>query len=138
MTYAGDLNPDRAYQLLGDEPEAVLVDCRTRAEWNYVGVPDLTHLGKQVVFVEWKRFPSGEVNGDFVEELRAAGIEETQPIAFLCRSGVRSRSAASAATAAGYTAAYNISEGFEGPADDRGHRGGTSGWKVAGLPWKQS
>ncbi len=38
--YAGDLTPREAWELLGSEPDAVLVDCRTRAEWSYVGVPD--------------------------------------------------------------------------------------------------
>ena len=56
---------------------------------------------------------------------------------FLCRSGVRSIAAAQAATAAGITPAYNITEGFEGPLDDAGHRGG-AGWKATGLPWRQS
>ena len=45
MAYAGDLSPTQAYQLLSDEPEAVLVDVRTRAEWSYVGVPDLSASG---------------------------------------------------------------------------------------------
>ena len=35
--YAGDLTPREAWELLGSEPDAVLVDCRTRAEWSYVG-----------------------------------------------------------------------------------------------------
>lgn len=137
MSYAGDLDPTETHLLLSEDPTAVLVDCRTTAEWSYVGAPDLTDLGKQVVFIEWNRFPTGEVNLDFVSQLEEAGIDRSQPVAFLCRSGVRSKAAASAATAAGFTAAYNVAKGFEGPADERGHRGTRAGWKVAGLPWKQ-
>ena len=38
MTYAGDITPEEAWKLLNDNPEAVLVDCRTDAEWRFVGV----------------------------------------------------------------------------------------------------
>jgi rhodanese-related sulfurtransferase len=60
------------------------------------------------------------------------------PVAFLCRSGVRSVAAAELVTAAGFARAYNVAEGFEGPVDGAGHRGGAAGWKAAGLPWRQS
>jgi rhodanese-related sulfurtransferase len=78
------------------------------------------------------------VNPDFVGDLQRAGLRPEAPVAFLCRSGVRSKAAAEAATAAGYAAAYNVSDGFEGPPDATGHRGTTGGWKAAGLPWRQS
>jgi rhodanese-related sulfurtransferase len=55
----------------------------------------------------------------------------------LCRSGHRSDSAARAATAAGYTRAFNVLEGFEGNKDAEGHRGSLGGWRKAGLPWVQ-
>ena len=32
--------------------------------------------------------------------------------------------------------AYNVADGFEGSHDAQGHRT-VSGWKVAGLPWRQ-
>ena len=133
--YAGDLNPDESWQLLSTNPDAVLVDVRTDAEWKFVGVPDAPS-GKQPVFVEWNR-ATGR-NPDFVEELAAHGITPgTGPVLFLCRSGVRSVAAAQAATAAGIEQAYNITEGFEGNIDQNGHRGRT-GWKASGLPWHQS
>ena len=55
MSYAGDITPEEALKILNDDPEAVLVDCRTDAEWRFVGVPDLTELGREVVYVEWNR-----------------------------------------------------------------------------------
>jgi rhodanese-related sulfurtransferase len=138
VPYAGDLDPAATYQLLVDDPDAVLVDVRTRAEWSYVGGPDLSGLGKPVVQIEWLNFPDGRPNPAFVAELAAAGASPETPVLFLCRSGVRSIAAAEAATAAGYTRAYNVTQGFEGGPDAAGHRGTTSGWKVAGLPWRQS
>ena len=138
MAYAGDLNPAEAFALLGEQPDAVLVDVRTRAEWSYVGTPDLSALGRTVLLAEWLTFPDGARNPGFLSELTAGGVSKDAPVVFLCRSGVRSVAAAEAATAAGFTAAYNITEGFEGPSDDAGHRGTAAGWKVRGLPWRQS
>jgi rhodanese-related sulfurtransferase len=138
VAYAGDLSPDEAFELLGSNPDAVLVDVRTRAEWSYVGTPDLSGTGRDVVLSEWVTFPDGARNPRFLDEVSAAVPGKQVPVVFLCRSGVRSVAAAEAATAAGFTAAYNITEGFEGPPDGSAHRGTAAGWKVRGLPWKQS
>ena len=136
MSYAGDVDPAAAYAALAADPDAILVDVRTSAEWSYVGMPDLTLIGKKVIPLEWQRFPDGAVNRSFVEQLREAGVGEGAPIYFLCRSGVRSAAAAEVATAAGLGPAYNVGDGFEGPLDHEGHRT-VAGWKVAGLPWRQ-
>ena len=134
--YAGDITAEQAWRMLVDEPSAVLVDVRTGAEWQFVGVPDTDSLGRPTRFVEWVGFPSGAPNADFVGELRAHGIGGG-PVIFLCRSGQRSIGAAVAATAAGLGPAYNVLEGFEGGLNANGHRGG-AGWRAAGLPWRQS
>jgi rhodanese-related sulfurtransferase len=134
--YAGDVSPRDAYAAVAGAGNAVLVDVRTAAEWAYVGVPDLSAVERQVVFLEWQRYPSGETNADFVDELRRLGLHQGTSLYFLCRSGVRSRSAAAAATAADLGPAYNVLGGFEGPHDPGGHRV-LSGWKNDGLPWKQ-
>lgn len=135
--YAGDLGPRQAWELLTAERDARLVDVRTAAEWSYVGVPDLGTAGKEPLLVEWQRFPSGEVDPGFVDRIEAAGVPRTAPILLLCRSGVRSLAAARALTERGYTRAYNIAGGFEGPVDPDRHRGTLAGWKFEGLPWKQ-
>ena len=136
MSYAGDVDPISSYAALQADENAVLVDVRTTAEWSYVGVPDLTQIGKRAIFVEWQRFVDGAVNDGFVEQLREAGVGEGAPLYFLCRSGARSAAAARAATAAGLGPAYNVSDGFEGGLDSDGHRMVT-GWKAVGLPWRQ-
>ena len=136
MDYAGDITPQESWKLLAENPESVLVDVRTAAEWNWVGVPDLSNLGRQVVFIEWNT--AGGRNQNFVADLIAAGVTPGErPVIFLCRSGNRSIPAAQAATAAGIAPAYNMLEGFEGQLDEHGHRGAT-GWRSEGLPWKQS
>jgi rhodanese-related sulfurtransferase len=134
--YAGDVDPSRAYAELRSDADAVLVDVRTDAEWVYVGRPDLTEIGRRVVFLQWQLFPGGRVNESFVEQLRREGVAQGVPVYFLCRSGARSAAAAAAVTAAGFGPAYNVSDGFEGPLGVDGHRD-VAGWKAAGLPWRQ-
>jgi rhodanese-related sulfurtransferase len=140
--YAGDVSARDAWDDLANSAEAVLVDVRTAAEWAYVGVPVLTSIGKPTVPVEWDEFPSGRLVPDFVDRLRAElgklGAAKDAPLYFICRSGNRSRHAAVAATAAGYTRAYNVAQGFEGRLDADRHRGSKESWKGEGLPWVQS
>jgi rhodanese-related sulfurtransferase len=136
VSYAGDITPEEAWRLLSEDSRAVLVDCRTDAEWRFVGVPDLTPLGRDVVYIEWNR-TDGSRNDAFVTDLQANIDSGDRPVVFLCRSGNRSIGAAEAATAAGYAPSYNVLDGFEGNLDENRHRGGT-GWKAVGLPWKQS
>jgi rhodanese-related sulfurtransferase len=139
MSYAGDITPLQAWKLLSDNPRAVLVDVRTDAEWRFVGVPDLSSLGRQVVYIEWNA-TDGTRNENFAGELKdrvpPAAADEERPVVFLCRSGNRSIGAAEVATAMGITPAYNVLDGFEGHLDASGHRG-ESGWRAVGLPWKQ-
>ena len=137
MSYAGDITPEEAWKLLAQDPEAVLVDCRTEAEWRFVGVPDTTSLRREVVYVEWNR-SDGSHNDGFVDDLVASGVTPGErPVVFLCRSGNRSIGAAEAATEAGILPSFNVLDGFEGDVGPDGHRG-TTGWKAVGLPWRQS
>lgn len=137
MTQPVDVDPADAYRALADDPSAVLVDVRTRAELVYVGHPDLSGIGKQLAAIEWSPVAGG-VDPTFAERLDQLGIASDAPVYFICRSGSRSRSATAVALAAGYQRAYNVAHGFEGPVDGHGHRGTTTGWKSDGLPWRQS
>ena len=141
LEYAGDISPAQAWDRLKGDARAQLVDVRTIAEWNFVGLPDLSGLGRRVHCVEWQGFPGGAQTPAFVEQaaqaVRTAGATQDTPVLLLCRSGARSRAAAMALTAAGFTQAFNIASGFEGDPDEQGHRGTINGWKAAGLPWRQ-
>lgn len=133
---------EEAWARLSSDPAAVLIDVRTIAEWSYVGVPDLTSIGKRPVLVEWQSFPDSQVNAAFVDQagkaLAALGADRNTELFFLCRSGVRSLRAAEAMAAEGYTRCRNVADGFEGPLDPDRHRGGLQGWKAKRLPWAQS
>jgi rhodanese-related sulfurtransferase len=121
---AGLLTPREAWTLL--EAGAIdLVDTRTHAERELIGyVPDSKPI-------EWYDYPAKARNASFLDELREA-VREDRPVAFLCRSGVRSHYAADLAARAGFEGAYNILEGFEGE-----NGAGMNGWRATGLPWKQ-
>lgn len=135
--YAGDITPQDAWERLKSDPKARLVDVRTQAEWVYVGVPDLSSTGKQPLLVQWQVFPAMSRNEAFAEQLKSQGVQPDDTLLFLCRSGVRSKAAAELMTGLGFSAAYNILDGFEGPLDGSRHRGTGAGWKAAGLPWAQ-
>lgn len=140
-TVAADVPVLETWRRLTESKNAVLIDVRTRAEWTFVGVPDLATLGKQTVLVEWLGFPDNRPNPNFVAELTgrlgALGAVKDTELLFICRSGARSQLAAQAMMRAGYTRCFNVAEGFEGPLDDLRHRGVQSGWKAQALPWMQ-
>jgi rhodanese-related sulfurtransferase len=56
----------------------------------------------------------------------------------MCQSGGRSKVAAMQCTEIGYSACFNLADGFEGDLDEHKHRNSISGWKFSGLPWTQS
>ena len=140
----GEVDPNEAWRILSDVETARLVDVRTRAEWSFVGIPELGETGSKPLFVEWSSFPDMSVNTAFAEEVeKALGPEGSGPILFLCRSGVRSLHAAHAVTEhyarkGVEVTCLNVAEGFEGDVDAMGHRGHQNGWKARGLAWRQS
>jgi rhodanese-related sulfurtransferase len=138
--YAGDVTARAAWNELSSNPDAVLIDVRTQVEWTLIGKPDLGSLGKEPVYLQWVTMQGP--NENFVAELEAAlkerGVPVDAPVYFMCQSGGRSKIAAMQCTELGFSAAYNIAEGFEGDLDEHQHRNSVSGWKVAGLPWTQT
>jgi rhodanese-related sulfurtransferase len=126
--YAGDVTPDVAHDWM-QSGVAVMVDVRTDAEREWVGfVPG-------AVAVAWKQWPGMAMNPAFDDAIRLAS--NGKKLVLLCRSGVRSVAAAKRATELGLEA-YNILEGFEGDANEVGHRGTKGGWRMRGLPWRQN
>ena len=139
LNYAGNLTPIETWKRLKDDPDAILIDVRTPEEWTYVGVPDLSALGRECLFVPWQFFPRNIINPNFVPQVLETAkpkSKDTQ-ILLICRSGVRSAYAAHALTEKGYSNCFNVQFGFEGDPDSNKHRGTVNGWKVAGLPWVQ-
>ena len=135
--YAGDVTSAEAMEILRNNVDAVLLDVRTDAEWTFVGRPDLSSLGREPVLISWQTFPGMAPNGGFVAAVGRSIQKKDVPVLVMCRSGQRSKCAAIALTEAGYGDCRNISDGFEGPKDDAGHRNTVAGWRASDLPWQQ-
>ncbi|MBI5659791.1 MAG: rhodanese-like domain-containing protein [Nitrosomonadales bacterium] len=130
LPYEGALLPGEAYEIMQSAPGAKLVDVRTRAELDWVGrIPS-------AVEVEWATYPGMKPNPHFIAQFEQL-VDREALVMFICRSGVRSHSAAALATQAGYPDCYNVLEGFEGDRDAGRHRKAVNGWCKRELPWEQ-
>ena len=130
LPYQGALYPAEAHQIWQSAPGTLLVDVRSHAELDWVGViPGAAAL-------EWASYPGMKTNPHFIAQLEQQ-IDKEALVIFFCRSGRRSHFAAAAATRAGFSNCYNMLEGFEGEKNPDKHRNTTGGWRVAGLPWEQ-
>ena len=137
------LTPKKAWQLLQENPKAVLIDVRSSMEFLFVGHP------LNAVHVAWIDEPDWDINPHFSEmvykvvlnKLTSTQIQQEEvkniPILLICRSGVRSLDAGQALCEQGFSQIYNVLEGFEGPRDAKNHRGTLGGWRFYGLPWEQ-
>lgn len=135
----GALSPKQAYQLLHDDPRAVLIDIRSNMEFLFVGHP------KGAVHVPWIDEPDWEINPHFVTEVRQlmlGGVvcdsdEGCAPVILICRSGKRSLDAGKVLLDSGFKQVFHVDEGFEGELDDHHQRSSVGGWRFHGLPWEQ-
>jgi rhodanese-related sulfurtransferase len=127
-----NLNPQKSWDLLQQNNDAILVDVRTKVEHAFVGHPP------GAIHIAWKEAPDWQVNPKFVAEVEKIVPDKNAPILLLCRSGQRSLDAAKALEDAGFRRLINIVDGFEGPLDQHNHRGNLGGWRFNGLPWEQS
>jgi len=127
--YSGSVNPLDAWQLFASGA-ALLVDVRTVEEHKFVG-----HVPGSIL-VPWATGTSLSRNPRFVRELEQK-TGKNKVLLLLCRSGKRSAEAAEAAVKSGFSAVFNVLEGFEGERDAEGQRGNEDGWRFHGLPWTQ-
>lgn len=133
------LSAQQAWQLLQDDPRAVLVDIRSTMEYLFVGHP------KGSVHVPWIDEPDWTVNPNFVTDIRKLLLggaictidDGCAPVILICRSGKRTLEAGKALLEAGFNKVMHVDEGFEGDLDAEHHRSTTNGWRFRGLPWEQ-
>jgi len=125
------LKPREAHDFLQQNPEAVLVDCRSESEYLFVGHPSGAD------HVAWNDGPDWEINPHFVGQVKKVA-SVNRPVVVICRSGQRSVAAGVELENAGFTDVYNVLEGFEGPLDESRHRGKLGGWRKENLPWEQT
>jgi rhodanese-related sulfurtransferase len=134
-----DITPQEAWDLMSEDPRALLVDIRSSMEYLFVGHP------KGAVHVAWIDEPDWKVNPNFSTEIRKlilggvvhAGEIGSAPVMLICRSGKRTIDAGNQLLEDGLTNVYNVTQGFEGDLDDKHHRSTMGGWRCADLPWEQ-
>ena len=108
------------------EPNSVLLDVRTKEEWNTIGKPDGEKIGLKTYFLSIQFGDERIFNENFIQEFKNLAINQDKNILIICRSGTRSQFAAELLTKENYTC-VNISDGFEGNQEN-------VGWKKCDLP----
>ncbi len=102
--------------------DKVLLDVRTKEEWDLVGKPDGDKIGLKTYFLEIQR----NAIFNFVQEFKNLNINQDKEILVICASGERSQITAELLSRENYKST-NISDGFSGSQEG-------IGWKKNGLP----
>lgn len=93
--FVDEAAPEDAWNAQSIDEHAALVDVRTRAEWSFSGMPDLSEIKRNVLTVEWQSWPEMSPNLGFLSDLQEQmGLTQLSRLFFLCRTGGRSIAAA--------------------------------------------
>ena len=113
-------------EYLKNNPKCVLLDVRTKEEWDTIGKPNGEKIGLKTYFLSIQFGNERIFNENFIQEFKNLKINQDKNILITCRSGARSQFAAELLTKENYTC-VNISDGFEGNQEN-------VGWKKCNLP----
>ena len=111
-----------------DNPKSVLLDVRTKEEWDQIGKPDGDKIGLKTYFLS-SQFQGRVINENFVEEFKNLNIDKDCQVLIMCGSGNRSQRSAELLNKVGYNC-LNVSDGFRGDGEEK------IGWKNNQLPTK--
>ena len=100
---------------LSKNPNCILLDVRTKEEWDTVGKPDGNKISLKTYFLEIKR----DSLFSFIKEFKSLNIKQDKEILVLCKSGERSQITAELLSRENYKT-INISDGFEGSTEGVG------------------
>ena len=106
-------------EFITNNPKTVLLDVRTKDEWNTVGKPNTKDLGIKSFFITISQ------DSNFLDNVKQS-IDKKDHVLVMCAAGGRSIVAANLLSNEGYNA-LNVSDGFSGNGQD-------PGWKTLGLP----
>ena len=109
------------------ESNSVLLDVRTKEEWQTIGKPEGEKIGLKTYFLSIQFGNERIFNENFVQEFKNLVINQDKNILVICRSGVRSQFVAELLNKKENYTCINISDGFEGNQEN-------IGWKKSGLP----
>ena len=136
MSYKRNLLPKMAVERMNENPEAVLIDVRTRAEHKYVGFPDNS------ILIPWFDEPDLESDPDafynsVIDALSDRSDAMDTELILICRSRFRSNEALKCLQSKGFRCVSHVASGFEGDLDENDHRGNLNGWRNDGMSWSQ-
>ena len=119
---------EKIKDFIKEKPKSILLDVRTKEEWDQIGKPDGDKIGIKTYFLS-SQFQGRIINENFVKEFENLKIDKNFEILVMCGSGNRSQRAAELLAAKGFKC-LNVSDGF------RGDGGEKIGWKNSQLPTK--
>ena len=125
------------FDLLSKIANSILIDVRTKPEWEFIGVPDLSSINKNVILISWQVYPEMKINHLFENQIIKSNITKDDKLFLICRSGNRSFNAGEFLSSASYKHCFNVMDGFEGDKNMTSQRSTVNGWKYNNLPWKQ-
>jgi len=132
-----NISSQECFKKLSIEVHSHLIDVRTKPEWIYIGVPDLSLINKKVIFISWQVYPEMEINKFFENQIIESNIKKDDNLYFICRSGQRSHDAAKFLDSRSFANCFNVIDGFEGNLNHERQRASIDGWQFNKLPWKQ-
>jgi len=132
-----NITSTECFNKLSEISNAYLIDVRTKPEWEYIGVPDLSSLNKKIICISWHVYPEMKINSLFENQVFKSNIKKNDNLFLICRSGTRSSHAAKFLVSCGYNHCINVADGFEGNKNTQSKRSTINGWKYNNLPWKQ-
>jgi len=138
-----------AYEMLKQDPEAILVDVRDPVEIKFTGFAEPTkiHVPYELTDVSiwnekaqsWAMKPNQNFSQEMLTKLNILGAKKDTTIIMICRSGsTRSAPAVDRLVELGYTNVWSVTDGFEGTTQLSGASKGVrmvDGWRNSGLPW---
>ena len=139
ITELHDISSKDAFNMIDQDPRAILIDIRSSMEYLFVGHP----VG--AIHLPWIDEPDWVIDPNFVAEVRklmlggvsSSGTQGSVPVILICRSGKRSAEAGKVLVESGFSNVFNVDEGFEGELNDSHQRSTVGGWRFHGLPWEQ-
>jgi rhodanese-related sulfurtransferase len=113
MSYKRNLLPKMAVERLQNNPQALFVDVRSKAEYKYVGYPENSILIPWFDEPDLKSDPEAFYESVLNELGDRSEVMNTELI-FICRSGFRSNEALKCLQSNGFTCLSHVASGFEG------------------------
>ena len=108
---------DKIKDFIKENPKSILLDVRTKEEWDQIGKPDGDKIGIKTFFLS-SQFQGRIINENFVKEFEDLKIDKDSEILVMCGSGNRSQRAAELLTEKGFKC-LNVSDGFRGDGGEK-------------------